>query len=322
MIKDKLIAYFGKNIRELFSNIDYEFFQKVEEIRIRIEKIILFKIFDREYFLYSDGTVNEKLDLKKTYTPTFEDIRQTIETMSDYSIYAFEQDIKNGYITLKGGFRVGVVGTAVIEEGKIKSIKNISAVNVRIAREIKGCSKKLLPFIFSPKFNSTIIISSPNSGKTTLLRDIIREASIRGQNVAVVDERSEIGGSYRGINQMDLGFRTDILDRCPKPQGMLNLLRSMSPNIIAVDEIGGNEDINAIEKVSNSGVNLICTVHAQSIEEFKEKQEFNTIFKKKIFKRFVVINKENGVVSLKGMYDENFNVISERIVLWKYWVLF
>lgn len=315
MIKEQIINYFGKNIKEKMIFIEEKYFENAQEIRIRNNKTITFKTMDKEYFLYKEGALLEKLDKDKIFKPNNEDIRQTIETMSDYSMYAFEQEIKNGFITLKGGFRVGITGTAIIEQDKIKAIKNISSINLRIAREVCGCSRKILPYIKAEKYLSTIIISPPNCGKTTLLRDIIKEISDFGENIAVIDERSEIAGVYMGVSQMDLGIRTDVFDRCPKEDGMINALRSMSPNFIAVDEIGTNEDINALEKVFNSGIKVLCTIHAENIEELKQKYGLSKILKNKNFKRYVVIKKESSKFKIEGIYNENLEKIFEGGIL-------
>lgn len=309
MIKQKIINYFEKNIKEKLININYEIFEKTQEIRIRSNKCIIFKTFDKDLFLYENGTLSEKIDESKLFIPKIEDIQKTLEIMSDYSIYAFEQELKNGFITLNGGFRVGITGTSIVENEKIKAIKNISSLNIRIAKEIKGCSDKILPYIKEEKFFSSIIISPPNCGKTTLLRDIIRQISQNGENVAVIDERSEIGGVYMGNSQMDLGIRTDIFDRCPKNEGMENVLRSMSPDFIAIDEIGTEKDILALEKIFNSGVKVICTVHAENIEELKNKYKFEKLLKNKFFKRYIVLDKANFKFNISNIYNENLEKI-------------
>lgn len=309
MIKQQIINYFGKNIKEKLINVDYNFFEKAQEIRIRCNKCIIFKILNKEYFLCKDGKLSKNFIEKNIFIPTIEDIQKTLEIMSDYSIYAFEQELKNGFVTLSGGFRVGITGTSVVENEKIKAIKNISSINIRLAKEIKGCSKKILPYIKEEKFFSSIIISPPNCGKTTLLRDIIKEISENGENVAVIDERSEIGGVYMGISQMDLGIRTDIFDRCPKNQGMINVLRSMAPDFIAVDEIGTEEDILALEKIFNSGVKVICTVHAENIYELRKKHGFEKILEGKFFKRYITLDKANFKFNISNIYNENFEKI-------------
>lgn len=309
MIKEQIINYFGKNIKEKLFLIKDEYFENIQEIRIRNNKAVIFKMIDKEYFLNKEGNLSDKFDKEKIFIPNYDDIKQTIETMSDYSIYAFEQEIKNGFITLKGGFRVGITGTAIIEDEKIKAIKNISSINLRIAREVKECSKKILPYIKDENYLPTMIISPPNCGKTTLLRDIIREISDSGENVSVIDERSEIAGTYMGISQMELGLRTDIFDRCTKKEGMISVLRSMSPDFIAVDEIGTEEDILALEKIFNSGVKVICTIHSEDISELKQKCGLEEILKEKYFKRYIVLDKCNFKFNISGIYNENFEKI-------------
>ncbi len=305
VIKDKLINYFGKNIKALFDNIDYKYFEQSEEIRIRLNRSIIFKTFKKEYFVYKDMEISDIFCEKSIYKPTIEDINQTIETMGDYSIYALEQEMKNGFITLKGGFRVGITGKVIVEDDKIKTIKNISSINIRIAREIKGCSDKILKYVNKPSIKSTIIISPPNCGKTTLLRDIIRNISDYKENVGLIDERSEIAGTYMGDIQLDVGKRTDVLDRCPKSEGMIMLLRSMSPSVIAVDEIGSDKDIEAIEKIANSGIKIICTIHAYNIEDIKQKCNIKNILNKKVFERYIVLTREDGLCKIDKIYNQD-----------------
>lgn len=312
-IKDKLISYFGKNIKEILINVDNEYFETVEEIRIRLDRSIIFRSFNKEYFVLKNNQIGEKFLKEQIYKPTTEDIIQTIETMSEYSIYALEQELKNGYITLKGGFRVGITGKVIIENNKIKGIRNISSINIRIAREIVGCSSKILKYINIPSIKSTMIISPPNCGKTTLLRDIIKNISDFKENVAIIDERSEIAGTYMGKPQLDVGIRTDILDRCPKYEGMLMALRSMSPSVIAVDEIGSDSDIDAIEKIANSGVKIICTIHAYDIEDINKKNNLKNILDKKIFERYIILTRKNGICSIDKIYDENLMTIYSEV---------
>ncbi len=313
VIKDKLINYFGKNLKQVLKDIDSKYFEEAEEIRIRLDRSIIFKTFDKEYIVLKDKTLSSVF-LENVYKPTMEDISQTIETMGDYSIYALEQELKNGFLTLKGGFRVGITGKAIIEDNKIKTIRNISSINIRIAREVKGCSNHILHYINCESIKSTMIISPPNCGKTTLLRDIIRNISDLKENVALIDERSEIAGTYMGKIQLDVGKRTDVLDRCPKYEGMLMVLRSMSPSVIAVDEIGSKEDIEAIEKIANSGVKIICTIHAYNIEDIKQKENIKNILNKKIFERYIILNRKKDICSIDKIYNENLINIYKEVI--------
>jgi len=221
------------------------------------------------------------------YRPTASDIAETVERISQYSLYAMEEELRMGYITLPGGHRVGVVGKTVVEDGSIRTIRPISGLNIRISRAVKGCGDKILPQILN---HNTMIISPPGCGKTTLLRDIIRLMSDKSKlTVGVVDERSEIGGSYKGVPQNDVGIRTDILDGCPKAEGMILLLRAMSPDVIAVDELGGEGDALAVENVCNAGIKIICTVHGYGLEDVRKKPNLRDLIDKKIFTKFVVL---------------------------------
>lgn len=313
VIKDKLINYFGKNLKQILKDIDIKYFEETEEIRIRLDRSIIFKTFNKEYFVLDNKRLSN-IFLENVYKPTVEDIAQTIETMGDYSIYALEQEFKNGFLTLKGGFRVGITGKVIIEDNKIKTIRNISSINIRIAREVKGCSDSILHYINYENIKSTMIISPPNCGKTTLLRDIIRNISDLKENVGLIDERSEIAGTYMGKIQLDVGKRTDVLDRCPKYDGMLMILRSMSPSVIAVDEIGSKEDIEAIEKIANSGIKIICTIHAYNIEDIRKKENIKNILNKKIFERYIVLNRKKNICNIDKIYNEDLVNIYKEVI--------
>ena len=247
-----------------------------QEIRLRIGRPIVFVRDMKEYFI----TINNEITIneEKGLIIHENELRETLEFISNHSMYAFEEEIKNGFITISGGHRVGICGRAVIEDGKIKTIKNISFINIRIAHERIGCSKFLMKYLYESdgKVRNTLIISPPLFGKTTLIRDIIRNISngsmgYIGQNVGVSDERSEIAACYLGIPQNDVGIRTDVMDGMPKSYGIMMLIRTMSPKVVAIDEIGTDKDVEAILYGLNSGSRFVATVHAESIEEIKEK---------------------------------------------------
>ena len=221
-------------------------FDHIQEIKLRIGKplIIIYRGKER---MWKDVIV------------TKEEIKETLEYISNYSLYAYEHELKQGFITIEGGHRVGMAGQVIMEEGKIKNLKYISSINLRISHEVKNCADKIFPYItYNKQMYHTLLISPPRCGKTTLLRDIIRQVSdgnmwVKGCTVGVVDERSELGGCYLGNPQNEMGVRTDILDRCPKAEGMIMLIRSMAPQVIAVDEIGAQEDVHAIEYAMHCG---------------------------------------------------------------------
>jgi stage III sporulation protein AA len=234
-----------------------------------------------------------------------------MEYISNYSLYAFEEEIRQGFITINGGHRIGIAGKIIIEDDVIKGMKHISFINVRLAHQVKGCADQVLPYIINQQGKGiyhTLIISPPRCGKTTLLRDIIRQLSdgsslLAGMSIGVVDERSEIGACYMGTPQNELGIRTDILDCCPKAKGMLMLIRSMSPQIIAVDELGSKEELEAIDYVIGCGCKLIATVHGSSLEDIRNKPTLGELIEKRLFERYIILSNVRGIGHLEEIYD-------------------
>ena len=202
-----------------------------------------------------------------------------------------------------------------IENEKVKNIQYISSLNVRISHEVLGCADALIPYITENKqICHTLIISPPCCGKTTLIRDLIRQISegneyIKGCSVGVVDERSELGGCYLGIAQNHLGTRTDILDCCPKAEGMIMLIRSMAPRVIAVDEIGTSEDIHAIEYAMQCGCRLIASVHSLDMDEASKKPILGDLIRRRMFQRYVVLGQDHGPGKIREIYDERGRVL-------------
>ena len=252
-ISDEIVNSLSLNLREKIKKLPKSNLN-IEEIRLRSQKPLILNANNKDYF-YNEKENDLALNMDNPYIVTREDIEQTFQIICKYSIHTFMDDITKGFITLRGGHRVGIVGKAIVESGQVKNIKHISSLNIRISREIIGCSDKILDHIISSnnQVNNTLIISPPQCGKTTLVRDIVRNLSngnkkygFRGMKVALIDERNEIGGSYLGVPQMDVGIRTDIIETCPKDIGIMMLLRSMSPNIIVTDEIGNEREVKAL----------------------------------------------------------------------------
>lgn len=293
---------------------DSSFINDLQEIRLRVGQPIILYANNKEYFLGQDNNIKETTEYK-AHT-TLEDIKEVLSYISKHSLYAFEEEIKNGYITIEGGHRIGLSGKVVMEQGKVKTIRNISCINIRISHEVKGCADHVLPYLLEQnQVNHTLIISPPKCGKTTLLRDIVRQISdgfseFKGVNVGLVDERSEIAGCYRGIPQNDVGIRTDVLDSCNKKDGLLMLIRAMAPQVIALDEIGYKEDIDAIEYAINAGCKLISTVHSNSLKELKEKPKLQDLIDRKIFKRYIFLENQDNIGDIKKIYDDEHKLLS------------
>lgn len=266
----------------------------LEEIRVRAGKPV-------EY-IFSDHSLRGVCTGRK-------DIEEMINYLSDYSFHAITQQLLAGFFTVEGGHRVGIAGQTGCDKKGITSVTDIASLNIRIARQIKGVSMPVIPYIRDgDSIHNTFIISRPGNGKTTLLRDCIRILSDgadgkRRLKAAVVDERSEIGACYRGVAQNDLGASADILDNCPKAYGMRMLLRSMSPDVIAVDELGGADDLCAVNEIINCGIHILGTVHAGSAEELKSKKLPKGI------ERFVFIDRDEKGERRYSIYDKNYRLL-------------
>ena len=258
------------------------------EIRLRVNSPFILRYEDSE--IYVDSCGSRTCNMKDAYIVTARDVNDTLECICNHSLYAYEDEIRQGFITVCGGHRVGVAGKIILDGTRIKCIRHISFLNIRVAHEIKGCSGDVLPYIYSDgKLMNTLIVSAPCHGKTTLLRDIIRVVSDGGMTVGVVDERSEIAACYKGVPQNDVGMRTDVLDCCPKASGMMMLVRPMAPDLIAVDEIGGQQDVDAIFGVINCGCRLLATAHGYSMDDVRDRAGIRRLVENRVFERYVVL---------------------------------
>ena len=284
----ELLSYFPNNVGNLIRNTinkNERILDELQEIRIRCDRPIILKL--RNFEIVIEYKVNES------------EILSILERLCNNSIYAYKNQICEGFITVKGGHRVGITGTAVIDNGKIINIKYITSLNFRIAREVLGCSLKILDKILDVKnneVNNTLIVSPPGKGKTTMLRDIIRNISngipninFRGKTCGVVDERGEIAAMYHGVPQNDIGIRTDVIENVSKAKGMKMLIRSMAPEVIACDEVGSKEDIEAIKEATISGVKGIFTIHGKNLEEIKLNKDINELIENKQIERIIFI---------------------------------
>ena len=289
---ETVLEYIPYNIKKLIQefqtpdNINFPNIECIEEIRLRANKPLCIKT--------SKGT--EVIE----YTVSQQEILQAFEKICENSVYSYRKQICDGYITIRGGNRVGIVGSAVVDNGQVININYISSLNFRIAREKIGCSNKIIEDILNIEQNTiynTLIISPPGCGKTTLLRDIVRNISngikilnFKGKTVGIVDERGEIAAMYKGIPQNDIGIRADVIDNMPKPEAMRILVRSMSPDVIVCDEIGSIEDVKAIDYAMCSGVKGIFTAHGKDIEEVSKNPEISKLLQKNVFERIIKLN--------------------------------
>ena len=289
---NEVIEYFPLSIKSvvdsyLEKNKNLE--NKIEEIRIRSNGKLSFKIGQDLITIFSNVTKGE--------------MREIFENICEKSIYSYTKQIAEGFITIKGGNRVGITGSAVIENGRVINLNYISSLNFRIARQIKDVSNSILKYVINIQKNSifnTIIASPPGGGKTTILRDLVRkisngmpEINFSSKICGIVDERGEIAAMYKGVPQNDIGENSDVINNISKSIGINMLIRSMGPQIIVCDEIGTKDDIEAIEKATLSGVKGIFTVHASTIKEIKENPNLSKLIQNKLIQKIIVLDSIN-----------------------------
>lgn len=305
-IKNQILPLFCGKLREAFERTEADF-ENLQEIRIRMNQPVILRQSGREIFMMDKG--------RYVYANA-KDIKEIIESACGYSGYAFEEEISRGYLTIPGGHRIGLAGRAVLKEKHVQTLKCISALNIRIAHPMMGCAEAWKQFFYEEgRPCHILIVSPPGCGKTTMLRDVIRlfsdgSVGYLPVTVGVVDERSEIAGTYRGIAAHDLGMRTDVLDGCPKVMGMEMLLRSMAPEVLAVDEIG-IWDVSSIENALRCGCRVLATLHGESLRDFIEKPGFQSLLNERVFERYIFLRAGQTPGQVKRIYDRNFQILWE-----------
>ncbi len=294
--------------RDIYNLIIKNFsFNDITEIRMRVNEKIIIVIKNKKYFLKSDN--GEFIVINRFILDNF------IKKISENSLYAFNESIINGYITLNKGIRVGLCGTVVMDENKVVTIKDFQSVNIRIPHTIRNCSVPAYDFLVDENVKNTLIISSPGCGKTTFLRDFIFQLNEKNLpiNILIADERNEICSVSNGEINQYLGGFCDIYTNCSKTFAFKNGIRSMSPDVIVTDEIDLDYDLNSLLEAMNCGVNVIATIHAKDLNQLKRKKGFDEIIDNKIFSRFVVLTNEDGPGTLAQIYDEKLNCLFCRI---------
>lgn len=283
-VKDKnsILRYFSPDIRILLDKNTAD----IHEIRLRCEKPLVAVSYSRKKYVLKNGGLSDYS--AGAYIVSSKDIEYTFSSVCDYSIHSYENEIAQGFITVNGGHRAGIAGSAVISGGRVSAVKYISSINFRVASQVNGCADRIYRELFADKPCSVLIAGAPSSGKTTVLRDLCRQLGEK-YSVSVIDERGEIGAVYHGRTQNDTGFMCDIFDGYPKAYGLRTALRVMSPEIAVCDEIGGDDDIGQLVSCANSGVRIAASAHAGSIDELYSRPDIRTLLENRVFDYIVML---------------------------------
>lgn len=312
LIEEQIAPVLPQRIRQAILGLPGDVLGRLEEIRLRLGRPLQICYGGRDSFLSLQG--KESPDPLDGHPLDEEDICQTLNLMTHSSLYALEEELKRGYLTIPGGHRVGIAGRALLDgQGQVRSLKEIAAFNVRIARDVRRVADgiaRLLVDSASYRLHNTLLISPPQCGKTTLLRDITRRLSsgelhpkLPGLKVGIVDERSEIAACWRGVPQHDLGPRADVLDACPKAEGMVMMIRSLSPQVLVTDEIGRAEDGQALLEAIYAGVNVITSAHGFGMQEVRHRPVLRELFELGAFTRYIVLSRRRGPCTIEGVFD-------------------
>ncbi len=282
-------------------------YAEVNEIRLRVNCPLVVTIRNKKYFVGKNGFS----DYNNAIICDYDMMQEFVYKLCDNAVYAVNDQLKQGFITLPKGVRVGICGEVVHNGSDVVTIKNFQSANIRIPHNIKGCSLMALRYILEDDFKNTLVVSPAGAGKTTFIRDVVQQLSNQNYcyNVLIADERNEIASVNNGVAEIPLGNFSDIYSNCSKEFAFKQGIRSMKPDIFVTDEIDIDKDLNSIIDANNSGVKVLATIHSDNINQLRNKRGFDSILQQKVFERYIVLGEQEGPGTLVNIYDANLKCL-------------
>lgn len=295
---DEVLNYVPNHLKAILGHTFEIMGDSLQEIRIRSRMPLVISTAKGSFAVSPDGSISPAVG--GAYIVSESDLKQIFQGVCENSVYAFMDDIRQGFITLKGGHRVGFAGRAVTSGGKVENFREISSLNIRIARAIQGAANYIIDSIVKPEgIVNTLIVSPPMGGKTTVLRDLARQISDQGTKTALIDDRGELAAMFKGVPQNDVGVQTDVIENAPKEQAVVMMLRSMSPQLIVTDEISTKADADAMMQCFGTGVSVIASTHGCCAEEVMLRENMRPVLGGIGFKQIIVLQKEGKGMNTK-----------------------